>query len=135
MTTVISRAMLETFRADMAAAMAAVYDKHGLVASPGRITFGATNFSFKVEASLKSELPANASVQFNPVFVQGVKRHGYAYGGVTIEKLGKKFVSAGREYTFLGINQTGHFAVGKQTVNGKEYKVRPHELAVAKWLD
>ncbi len=131
---IVTTQMLQDFRADMAAAMAAVYEKHGLIGSLGKITYSPTGFSAKFEASLRSELPAGVTATaFNPVFVKGTDRHGYAYN-VDSSKLGKKFVSRGMEYTFLGINQTGHFAVGKQTRNGKDYKVRSDEMRTAVWI-
>lgn len=145
MTAIVTRDMLKAFRADMDAAMKAVYDKHGLIGTLGKITFSENSFSGKIEATLKSGLPASVTssngcnVNFNTVFVKGVERHGYSYGSlgkpVTVEKLGKKFIHAGLEYTFMGINQTGHFAIGMQTRNGKSYKIRPAELQAAKWVD
>lgn len=128
----ISTQRIKDFSLDMAAAMQAVYDKHGLVAKPGSFIPSGDGFHFRLNVGPKDAL-TNGDFVANPVLYRGTVKHGEAFG-VTVEKLGKRFLSKGIEMVFLGVNQTGHFALGMKTSNGKEAKVRADELKTATWL-
>lgn len=130
----ITAQRIKEFSNDMAAAMQAVYDKHGLVARPGSFIPSGDGFHFRLNVGLKDTLTVNDGFVANPVLYRGTVKHGEAFG-VTVEKLGKRFLSKGIEMVFLGVNQTGHFAVGMKTSNNKEAKVRADELKTATWLN
>jgi hypothetical protein len=121
----ITNDLLKQFRADMTAAMAAVYDKHGLTASNANFRYTDTTFKVAFEVGLKAAVGTT-----NPVYFKGTERHGWAFG-VTTDKIGKTFKTRGVDYVFEGINQTGHFAIGKQVSNGKSYKIKADELKAA----
>lgn len=130
----ISPQLIKDFANDMTAAMQSVYDKHGLVARPGSFIPSGDGFHFRLNVSPKATMTTSNGFVANPVLYRGTVKHGEAFG-VTVEQLGKRFLSKGIEYVFLGVNQTGHFALGMKTANGKEGKVKAEELKTATWLN
>lgn len=124
----VTKELLAKFRADMEAAMAAVYAKHELVAAGTKISYGTDTFKVSFEVGMKDAVGGH-----NPVYYKGTQHHGYAYG-VDVNKIGKTFKTRGVDYVFEGINQTGHFAIGKKVADGKCYKIRPEELKAATFV-
>jgi hypothetical protein len=121
----VTKELLAKFRADMEAAMAVVYAKHNLTASNSKIMYGSDTFKVSFEVGLTAAVGTG-----NPVYYKGTERHGYAFG-VKTEQIGKIFKTRGVDYIFEGINQTGHFAVGKKVADGKSYKIKAEELRAA----
>lgn len=130
----ITPQIIKEFDADMAAAMAPVYEKHGMIATSGAFIPSGDGFHFKLNVGSKNTLTTSSGFVANPVLFKGCKNHGDKFN-VTIENLGRHFLTGGSEYVFLGVNQTGHFAVGQAVRNGKETKLKAPELQAAIWLN
>lgn len=136
---VIDRELLQTLRTELQAAMDAVlakHAKHNLIASMGKITYSDTDFHCQLNVAVKPDVAGAPGVAFRPEWVKGCNKHGWSYGMADASsKLGKEFIHNGRVHVFLGINQTGHFAIG-QEVAGKKgmFKIRPDQLKAARWL-
>lgn len=131
----IDQEACKTLRAEIDAALAAVMTKHGLIAQIGTIKFSDTDMRCQLTVGVKPTTSTSATSEpaFRPDWIQGARRHGYSYGlPNAVDRLGKKFKNVyGKEYVFLGINQTGHFAIGE--VGGKMFKIRPEEMKLATW--
>ena len=122
----ITKQILSSFRTDMDAAMAAVYEKHGLTQSAVKISYGDHTFKVNFEVGEK-----DATGGVDPTYFKGLERHGWKHGLDTSD-LNKEVTIGRKTYTFLGMNQTGHFCIGEdKAAPGKLYKLKGDEVAKA----
>jgi hypothetical protein len=125
----ITTALLENFRKDAQAALAAVYEKHGLTPSGMNFRYNESTFTMKCEIGEKSAIGA-----VDPTYFKGMDRHGFKHSLKTAD-IGKTVVIRGKSHELLGMNQTGHFCVGKDLTAGKNFgklfKLSPEDVRKA----
>ena len=113
-----NKSNLNTIRADVAAALAAVEKKHGVNFSLGNIRYSTNDFRCKLECVSTSDASGNT---VNPDEVN-FKRDAFMIG-VAKDAFGKSFTSRGKKYTITGINTRARkFPINGVNTRGERYK-------------
>ena len=98
-----NKANLQQVRADIAAALKAVEEKHGLTLSIGSISYSGNTFSSKMTAITKSAMPASSStIPGNSKWHADFLKHCMFYG-MSKSDLGKTIKIGARSYIISGM--------------------------------
>jgi hypothetical protein len=93
-----NKAKLDRIRADIEQALEVVGQKHGLQLTCGHIKYGRSNFTLKLEAS---KINSDGTVETKEV---SDFKHYCGLYGLSIDDLGKVFLSQGERFVLYGIN-------------------------------
>ena len=120
----ITKELIKTIHADIAAALEEVAKKHNLTLAKRHITYYDDHFRFTAEFGDKTELG-----DINPTYKKDLLRNGWTFG-LTEQHLNKQFNMGARTYIFYGMRGRVN-AIVKNIVDGKMYKMDPKDVAAA----